>query len=378
MQISQIKNALCQSAEKHKNIFLHIAQELHTHPELSGAEYKSSAFLKDILATQGFTILLDSPKEFSTSFHASKGEGPVQIGFLAEYDALPDLGHACGHNLIAAISTLAAIVTSEVLADKATIHLFGCPAEETLGSKITMAEQGLFDKLDAALICHPSNATTLGGTSYASHPLRITFLGQSAHVADTEYHGINALDALVDFYTQLLEKEKTFRQPYILGKIITEGGTAPNIVPDRATLKATIRSLNVHYLEEVMLPEIKALAQNISQAHGTDLELEHFEPLFMNMLNDKALQSYMQANLELVGIHIDAVYADDYADGSTDVGNVSHRAPTIEPEVKIGDSIYVHTQEFAQAAGSKAGTEQAFLAAKALAMTAADVINNKI
>lgn len=372
--MSDIKKELCRLADKYQPLLNEIADYIHQNPELGCEEHKATAFLQNILADHGFTISNKLVKDFPTAFKATNGNGPFHIGFLAEYDALPEIGHGCGHNLIAAMSVTAAIVCTELLGNEATISVFGCPAEETVGSKVMLSEQGVFDGLDAALICHPGSETSFGGTSYATHPLQITFIGKPAHVADPDYHGINALDALVDFYQQLEGVAKTFTEPHILGKIITEGGTAPNIIPDRAVMRATIRALRAEYLEDIMLPKIKQLAQQVSDAHGTRLELYHYEPLFKNMLNDKQLQSYAMANFQALGLTDFATYPDDYADGSTDVGNVSHIVPTIQPEIKIGDQIAAHTPEFANAAASAYGKEMALKAVKGLCMTVADVI----
>lgn len=372
-----MKNKICAIADEHKNILAEIADYLHANPELGNEEYKAAEFLKCQLTKYGFRVSEALPKEFPTSFQAVYGNGDVHIGFLAEYDALPEIGHACGHNLIAAMSVLSGIVCSKAFGDRASIHVFGCPAEETLGSKTLMSERGLFDNLDIALICHPGSGTAFGGTSYATHPLRITFLGKPAHVADPDYHGINALDTMVDFYQELNKLQETFRKPYILGKIITEGGIAPNIVPERATMKATIRSLDANYLENHMLKEIKALAKRIAERHGTGVELEHYEPLFKNMINDKKLQEIMMRNMVELGIKDIIVYPDDYADGSTDVGNVSHVVPTIQLEIKIGTCISAHTPEFADAAGSEYAKDMSLLAVKAMAMTAYEVVADR-
>ena len=369
----EIKQLLCQKIDGLSPVFHLIADYLHQHPELSGKEENSSRLLQDILSDCGFTISPIIPEALPTAFHGVRGNGPVSIGFLAEYDALPKLGHGCGHNLIAAMSATAAIACGEILGEQATVHIFGCPAEETIGGKVFMSEAGAFKGLDAALICHPGDVTAIGGTSYATHPLRFTFIGKPAHVADPDYHGINALDALVDFYQQLGVLQESFTEPYIIGKIITDGGSAPNIVPERAVMKATIRALRTEYLEEVMLPQIKELAKRVSQAHGTELEMEHYEPLFKNLINDRQLSEYMKANFETLGLTV-TEYPADEADGSTDVGNVSHDAPTIQPEIKIGEGISAHTHEFAAAAGSEYGKDMALLAAKAMAMTAADVL----
>ncbi|WP_407396980.1 amidohydrolase [Anaerovibrio sp.] len=372
--MSDIKNELCQLAEDYKDTFNNIADYIHDHPELGCNEVLASTYLKELLSNEGFMVENILPDQFPTAFKASKGQGNIHIGFLAEYDALPEIGHGCGHNLIAAISTTAAMVCASQLPNDVTIHLFGCPAEETIGSKVMMSEAGVFDGLGAALICHPGSETTFGGTSYATHPLQITFKGKPAHVADPDYHGINALDALVDFYQRLSELEKSFTQPYILGKIITEGGTAPNIIPERAVLRATIRSLSTTYLEKTMLPQIKSLAKEVAEKHGTELEMIHYEPLFKDMVNHKLLESYARSNFTALGIEDIKTYPDDYADGSTDVGNVSHVVPTIQPEIKIGDDIAAHTPEFAAAAGSQYGKDMALKAVKGLCMTVVDIL----
>ena len=375
--MKELKNRLCQLTDQYASILSDIADYLHSNPELGCEEIKASGYLKKILMKHGFRITNQLSEAFPTAFQATKGFGKLHIGFLAEYDALPEIGHGCGHNLIAAMSLTAGIVCSELLEDMVTVHVFGCPAEETIGSKVMMSEQGIFHGLQAALICHPASETTFGGTSYATHPLQITFIGKPAHVADPEYHGINALDALVEFYQKLKELEKTFTQPYILGKIITQGGTAPNIIPEKAVMKATIRSLSAEYLEGVMLPQIKELAQKISAGHGTRLDLFHYEPLFKNMLNNKQLENYTRNNFITLGIKDIKNYPDDYADGSTDVGNVSHLVPTIQPEIKIGDGIAAHTPEFAAAAHSQYAKDMALLAVKGMCMTVADIIEFK-
>lgn len=377
MNIEDAKKRAIELADSRKEIFARIADYIHANPELGMEEFKATKLLQAVLHKEGFDIDSRVAEDFPTAFKAVKGNGRVKIGFLAEYDALPGLGHGCGHNLIAAMSTYGAIIATAVLGDEAQIAVFGCPAEETVGSKIALSEMGCFDGYDGILICHPSDVTAIGGTSYATHPLQVTFNGKAAHVADPDYHGINALDALVEFYSRLGELEKSFTEPYILGKIITEGGAAPNIIPDRATLRATVRALDADYLEERMLPAIKRLAKEVSQERGTQLNMYHYEPLFKNLINDNKLSLLMKNNLEMLGISDVKVYPDDYADGSTDVGSVSHVAPTIQPEIQIGNSIAAHTAEFAEAAGSEYGKQMALVASKAMILTAIDIVYGK-
>ena len=153
--MSDIKELLCTLAENNKETLNNIADYIHANPELGCEEVKASAYLRELLKNEGFTVEDVLKDQFPTAFKASYGNGDIHIGFLAEYDALPKIGHGCGHNLIAAMSTTAAIVCGKALKDKITVHLFGCPAEETIGSKVMMSEAGVFDGLTAALICHP-------------------------------------------------------------------------------------------------------------------------------------------------------------------------------------------------------------------------------
>ena len=329
------------------------------------------------MSRAGFAVEDLVPEAFPTAFHASWGNGPFHMGFLAEYDALPEIGHGCGHNLIAAMSIGAALAFAAVCGTQATVHVYGCPAEETKGSKVYMSEQGVFDELHAAVILHPcADTTSIGGTSYASHPMEFTFLGKAAHIADREYKGVNALDALVDFYGRLKALEHTWTEPHLIGSIITEGGAAPNIVPDRAVMRATIRSLDAEFLETVMLPQIRHLARAVAQEHGTDVEMTHYEPLYKNMVNDAKMSVYFAEAFNALHEPFD-VKDDDYADGATDVGNVSQVTRACQPEICIGYNIAAHTEAFTAAAGSDLGNMQALVGAKAMAMVAIDVMNEK-
>lgn len=372
MDKKEMKQHICAHVDQLKPVLYGIAEYLHAHPEVGKEERMGSAYLRKVLEEQGFTVQPLVPEAFPTAFHATCGHGALQIGFLAEYDALPGIGHGCGHNLIAAMSIGAAIAYASVAKGEATVHVYGCPAEETQASKVYMSDAGVFDGLNAALIMHPSDKTAIGGTSYATHPLQFTFTGKEAHVADPDYHGINALDALVDFYGRLKKLQDTFEKPHVIGAIITEGGTAPNIVPARAVLKATIRSLDATYLEQTMLPAIKAVAQETAEAHGTGLELFHYEPLCKNMVNDPRLDVYFAENFSRLYEKF-SVKEDDEADGSTDVGNVSQLTRASQPEIEIGDDISAHTPEFAAAAGTEYAKMQALTGAKAMAMVAVDV-----
>lgn len=350
-----------------------ISLRLHQNPELGGQEYQASKFLRDKIEERGFSVR-QNISGYETAFIASKGTDGPRIAFLAEYDALPELGHACGHNLIGAMSFGAAAAFAAVAGGRAVSYLMGCPAEETSGAKVAMAADGVFDGLRAALIVHPSDENSIGGSSYATHPLKVTFHGQTAHVASKTDKGINALDALVMFYQGMRTLRQTFTQETILAGIITKGGSAPNVVTDVAEGKFTIRALSSSYLEDAVIPAVRRLAEGVALATGTTVEVVHYEPLFQELINDSQLMELYKHNMELLGETVVVLEAND-AGGSTDVGNVSHVAPTIHPDLKIGNHILAHTPGFAFAAGSEHAQERLLIGAKAMAMTAIDLLD---
>lgn len=351
---------------------IEISLFLHRNPELGGQEYQASRLLTEAAERSGFTVK-QNISGYETAFIASRGSKGPKIAFLAEYDALPGLGHACGHNLIAAMSWGAAAAFAAVANDQAVSYLIGCPAEETSGAKVTMAADGVFNGLTAALIIHPADSNCMGGTSYASHPLRITFRGRPAHVASKTNKGVNALDALVLFYQGLKTLKQTFNQETILAGIITKGGIAPNIVPDEAEARFTVRALSSCYLEDTVVPAVRRLAEGVALATGTTVETVHYEPLFKELINDPRLMSLFQANMSLLGETVTLLGPED-ADGSTDVGNVSHVAPTIHPDIGIGSNLVAHTPEFAIATASDYAQKRLLVGAKAMAMTAIDLL----
>jgi amidohydrolase len=346
---------------------------LHKNPELGSAEHHASRLLVTAAERRGFTVHKNI-SGYETGFIAKKGHSGPKIAFLAEYDALPQLGHACGHNLIAAMSLGAAVAFGAVADDQAVSYLIGCPAEETSGAKVSMAADGVFDELTAALIIHPADTNTLGGTSYASHPLKITFHGHPAHVASKTYKGVNALDALVLFYQGIKTLRQTFTNETILAGIITNGGTAPNIVPCEAEARFTLRALSSSYLENTVIPSVRRLAEGIAQATGTTVTTVHYEPLFKELVNNQRLMGLFKNNMALLGETVTMLDQND-ADGSTDVGNVSHATPTIHPDISIGHNIVAHTPDFALAAGSDHAQERLLIGAKAMAMTAIDLLD---
>ena len=365
------KKRLCQKVDALEAEMTRLSLALHARPELGNEEYEAMRLLTDASRMQGFHVT-QGAAGLPTAFLAKRGDSGPKIAFLAEYDALPGLGHACGHNLIASMSFGAAAAFAALTADQAQTYFIGCPAEETQGGKIALTNAGVFDDFDAVFIIHPSDETTLGGTSLASHPLCVRFHGREAHVASRSERGINALDALVLFYQGLQGLRLRFGEQALIAGIITAGGTAPNIVPALAEMKCTVRSLSSDYLEQQVLPAVRALATGIAEGTGATVTLEHYEPLFKELIQNTDLAAYFAENLRLLGEPVRQL-PDNDAGGSTDVGNVSHVAPTLHPELSIGDGLTAHTPAFAQAAGSTAAQKRALVGAKAMAMSAWDI-----
>ena len=365
------KKRLCQKVDALEAEMTRLSLALHARPELGNEEYEAAQLLTDASRMQGFHVT-QGAAGLPTAFLAKRGDSGPKIAFLAEYDALPGLGHACGHNLIASMSFGAAAAFAALTADQAQTYFIGCPAEETQGGKIALTNAGVFNGFDAIFIVHPSDETTLGGTSLASHPLCVRFHGREAHVASRSERGINALDALVLFYQGLQGLRLRFGEQALIAGIITAGGTAPNIVPALAEMKCTVRSLSSDYLEQQVLPAVRALATGIAEGTGATVTLEHYEPLFKELIQNTDLAAYFAENLRLLGEPVRQL-PDNDAGGSTDVGNVSHVAPTLHPELSIGAGLTAHTPAFAQAAGSAAAQKRALIGAKAMAMSAWDI-----
>ena len=372
MTLQERENRACAIIDSMAEELRDISLYLHDNPELGLNEHKAVKIIYQFLENHNFTSqvgLTDYP-ELQTALRGDHNhDARHKIAFLGEYDALPELGHGCGHNLIAMMSLGAAIAFSQSVPETWGTTFFGCPAEETIGGKVCMAEAGLFKGYEAALIIHPGGANEVGGTSLATHPLEVTFHGRSCHIASLTDSGINALDCAVDLYQRVKELKKTFPKGAIVGAIFTEAGTAPNVVTPKATLRMTIRGRTVDDLEGIILPAIKAAAREIGAFYGAQVEMHHYEPLFKDMRQDKKLLDLFKAVMTEFG-ETPRILPDDEADGSTDVGNVSYEVPTAQPTLQIGLGLEAHTPEFTCAAGSDYGLAQAIKGAKIMAVVA--------
>lgn len=351
---------------------------LHTHPELAYEEQESAQYLTSLLKAHGFQVI-EGVGGLPTAFIARAGsEHPsATVAFLAEYDALPSLGHACGHNLIAAGSIGAALALRPLLPTLGgQLLVVGCPAEEKGGGKIALARAGLFADVDAALLVHPSNRTEIFKSALAMRALRVEFFGKASHAAAAPHLGINALDAAVLAFSNLNALRQHLRDDVRIHGIITDGGRAPNIIPDYAAARFCVRSLDLDYLRDVygrVVACFKAAATATGATVAIHDEGEEYHPMRCN----RALGTMFRANLEALGERVEQT-PEDQELGSTDVGNVSQVVPTIHPTIALTDQpdVVCHSATFAEAAGGPSGDRAVLLAAKALAMTAVDLFTD--
>lgn len=367
-----IKQRIVEAVDSLRPVVQDIAAALYEKPELGLQELFAVQKLTWILKDAGFSIETGTGG-LPTAFLARHGEGRPVIAFMGEYDALPEIGHGCGHNLMGATAVACGIAMSRVLPDKPWIVL-GTPAEETIGGKVTMADAGVFDEIDAALIAHPGQRNSVGGGVYwASHPLEITFHGRSAHAGGNPQGGINALDACVAAYTAIRNLRHQLNDAVRIAGIISHGGGAQNVIPDFAQLKFTLRSTDWKYLENTIIPKVKRCAEGAAAMYGATVEFKHHEQLFRDTLDHPILQDLCRANFELIGEEVPPPIP-GAGGGVTDVGNVTWVTPCIQIGYKMSDA-RGHSREMADATVTPAGIDAALKATKVLCLTAYDLVS---
>jgi len=368
------RQSLLSSIDASRPLVEEIARTLYDRPELGLAEHFASARLKEVLSAHGFAVQ-DNLAGMPTAFEARAGKGRPALAFMAEYDALPAIGHGCGHNLIAACAVSAGIACKQALSDElpdTSWVVFGTPAEETVGGKVAMAEAGVFNDIDAAFIAHPGQRNSLGGTSWSSHPIEMTFHGRASHAGGNPQEGINALDALVTAYMSIRSLRNHLREDARIAGIITHGGDAQNIVPDRTVVRFTVRARDWRYLETVVLPKVRQCALGAAQAHGATVEFRHHEPLFKETLEHPVLKQLAAANFASLGEEVPPL-PEGSGGGTTDVGSVAWVTPCVQIGFKIAGA-RGHSREMADATLTRLAIDKTLMAAKVLALSALDLV----
>ena len=373
MDIAGLKLEAKQSVESHKQQLVQLSFDIHDNPELGFKEEKAAAWLTSYLGDNGFHVergIAGLP----TAFRATYGKQGPRIALLAEYDALPKVGHGCGHNIIG-VSAVGAGVACKHAVDQlgGSIVVMGTPGEEVLGGKIDLVKAGAFIEMDVAMIVHPDTRNTPTQEALAASTLEVEFFGRPAHAASQPHKGINALDAMVLSFTAINSLRQHIRGDARIHGIITDGGEAPNIVPAHSAATFLVRALDDDYLTELK-DRVLNCFKGASMASGARLEYAWKNRPYAPMKNNMTLAGLFKQNLESLGRRVDDF--DRHSGlGSTDMGNVSQVVPSIHPTIAIAPrEVLLHSPEFATATVSEAGQNGLLDAAKAMAITVVDIL----
>jgi amidohydrolase len=352
-----------------------LARRIHATPEVAFQEVKSSGWLADSLESHGFTVrrgVADLPTAFRAEV-AGSGAGPA-VAFLAEYDALPEIGHACGHNLICTAALGAGIGLAAVAPSvRGKVVVLGTPAEEGGGGKVLMLQRGAFAGIDAAMMFHPASYTLTKRASLASWRLKVKFLGRASHAAAAPEEGVNALDALIQMFVNIGLLRQQLREDIRVHGIITYGGAAPNIIPDRAEASFSVRAADGPTAAET-LERVLNCGRAAATATGARVEFETKKGYEAMRPNGK-LAAAFEKHLQALDWPVDPL-PERQKMGSTDMGDVSQVMPAIHPYLTIGTDIEGHTVEFREAALTDRGFRAMLTAAKAMALTGLDVLTD--
>ena len=358
--------------EARREELIELSLRIHQNPELGFQEVKASQWLTSYLKRNGFRVE-KGICQLATAFSGEYGSGKPRIALIAEYDALPQLGHACGHNIIAA-SAIGAGVALKGAIDQlgGSVVVIGTPAEELHAGKGIMVQRGAFDDVDAAIMVHPSVLDIASTQALACITLEVEFIGKAAHAAALPELGVNALEAMIQAFNGINSLRQHIRDRARIHGIITQGGEAPNVVPAYAAGNFLVRAEDEAYLEELKEKVLNCF-KAASLASGARLEYKWSEAYYAPLRVNMALAEVFTKNLEALGRKV--APAMNRAFGSTDMGNVSAVVPSIHPTVAIAPiEVLPHSPEFSSAAASEMGHRGLIDGAKALAMTVVDLI----
>jgi amidohydrolase len=375
VDIEKLKAQVSREVDSHRHQLNELSLKIHSNPELGFQETKAVGWLTQYLKENGLAIERGIC-QLPTAFRASYGQGNPAIAILAEYDALPKLGHACGHNLIAA-SAVGAGIAARPAIDQfgGSLIIIGTPAEELNGGKAIMAERGGFDNLDIAMMVHPGVRDTATTQALACQALEVEFFGKAAHSASRPEAGINALEAMVQSFTAINSLRQHIGDKARIHGIITDGGEAANIVPAHSAGVFLVRAEDNARLDELKQKVLNCFT-GAATASGARLEYRWGNVSYAPLRNNLTLARLFRQNMQSLGRKVKLTDPGS-AFGSTDMGNVSQLVPSIHPMVAIAPKeVSVHSPQFAAAAASETGSRGLFDAAKALAMTVVDLVTS--
>lgn len=358
---------------------LETSHRIHERPEIRFTERYAVKFLSDSLRGHGFEVR-QQIAELDTAFTAefvNRGNGHVPtIAIFLEYDALEGLGHGCGHNTIAAAGFGAAIAVQRWLAQHPEIPgrvlAVGSPAEEGGGGKTHLIEAGVLADVDAAMMIHPYGENVVRWPTLAREAIDFVFTGTPAHAAATPHEGNNALDAATLALNAIGLLRQQIRPESRIHSVITDGGQAPNIIPERASIKTFVRSPDPSYLARRLVPAVHNCARGAALATGTEVEISEPVPSYAAMRTNAVLAELISSTLHKLGRELNSEL-NEHGTGSTDMGNVSEVVPSAHPCLQLLPGVTLHTHETAEAAGSEAGDQVALDGAVLLATATAEL-----
>lgn len=377
-----LKKKAIEAIDSYRERLFSISDQMYREPEIGLQEWKSSKLLVDLLKEHGFEVevgLCSLPTSFR-AVRRGKSGGPT-VAILAEYDALPEIGHGCGHNIIGTAAAGAGIALCPLMDNICgTLVVLGTPAEEgavdNAGGKVTLLEGGAFSGVDVAMMFHPSQKDMVMSTSNARVAMEISFRGKAAHAAGAPHEGINALDAAILTFNAWNALRQHVKEDVRIHGIITKGGVSPNIIPDYAEIRMYVRAKDMDYLRQVE-EKVKKCAEGAATATGAQVNFRYTAKTYANLITNETLAQAFAKNLEALGRKVQEP-EETAGGGSTDMGNVSHVVPAIHPYIAICEpgTAASHSREFAQATISEMGHKGLLDGAKALAMTAIDVFTD--
>ena len=375
METESLKSSVVDEIGACRHQFSELSLKIHANPELSLQEVKAAAWLTHYLEENGFSIERGIC-ELPTAFRGSYGVGKPAIAILAEYDALPDLGHACGHNIIATCAVGAAVASKPAINRfGGSIIVIGTPAEEKSGGKVIMVDKGSFDNIDMVMMVHPGTHDVATSQTLALQTLEVEFFGQAAHAAARPEAGINALEAMLQSFAAINSLRQHIKDKARIHGVITDGGGAPNVVPAHSAGSFIVRAEDDTYLDELKQKVINCFI-GAAMASGARLEYKWGDTRYAPLRNNLTLAQLFSQNMHSLGRKM-PLSDPGHNFGSTDMGNVSQVVPSIHPFVAIAPvGVVIHSPEFASAAASEVGIQGLLDAAKALAMTVVDLVSN--
>lgn len=374
MDADAVKDRLAREVDQRADVLLEISHSIHAHPELCYEEHHAHDLLAGVLEDEGFDVERGAAG-MDTAFVASagSGDGPT-IGIFCEYDALPEIGHACGHNVIGSAGLgagLAAATVAEELGGRVVV--LGSPAEEGGGGKVFMAERGVLDDIDAAMMIHPADGDLKAMNVIAIQQVQVQYHGQAAHAAAFPHKGRNALDAAVLGYMNVAALRQHIRPSERIHGIFTDAGDKPNIVPKYAAAEWYVRSPTLRLLQGLKERVLSCLEAGAT-ATGCRMDHEWQDPAYADMIDNPVLVDLFAANAERTGRHLADPSVAANVVGSTDMGNVSYVVPSIHPMLAVAPAgVSIHTPEFTAFAGGEEGDQAVLDGARAMAMTVADL-----